>query len=34
MMAAEQGHARGQFGLGSMYERGNGVPENYRVAVK
>ena len=28
-MAAEQGLARAQYGLGFMYENGEGVPENY-----
>ena len=26
---AEQGHARAQYGLGFMYAKGDGVPQNY-----
>ena len=31
---AEQGHADAQFNLGSMYEYGEGVPEDNNTAVK
>jgi uncharacterized protein YraI len=32
--AAEQGNARAQSILGAMYQYGNGVPQNYKTAVK
>ena len=28
-VAAEQGHAKAQYNLGTMYAKGEGVPENY-----
>jgi TPR repeat protein len=31
---AEQGNAVAQFSLGSMYENGQGVPQDYKTAVK
>ena len=31
---AEQGYAPAQFNLGVMYERGRGVPQDYKEAVK
>ena len=31
---AERGDAEGQFCLGYMYNAGNGVPENYKIALK
>ena len=31
---AEQGNARAQVNLGLMYQRGDGVPQNYKTAVK
>jgi TPR repeat protein len=32
--AAEQGHAPAQYNLGVCYYYGNGVPQNYREAVR
>ena len=32
--AAEQGHARAQFNLGNMYRKGDGVPQDFKEAVK
>ena len=31
---AEEGHAEAQFWLGKMYNRGDGVPQNYKTALK
>jgi TPR repeat protein len=31
---AEQGHGDAQYNLGVMYQKGNGVSQNYKVAVK
>ena len=31
---AEQGHASAQYNLGIMYEKGQGVPQDYAEAVK
>jgi TPR repeat protein len=31
--AAEQGHAKAQYNLGSMYAKGEGVPQSYQQAV-
>ena len=31
---AEKADARGQWGLGALIERGDGVPQNYKTAVK
>ena len=31
---AEQGDADAQYNLGVMYEKGKGVPQNYKTAVK
>ena len=31
---AEQGNADAQWLLGSMYEEGKGVPQDYKIAVK
>ena len=31
---SEQGHAEAQFSLGSIYDQGNGVPQNYAEALK
>jgi len=31
-LAAEQGHAKAQYRLGSMYVQGKGVPEDYVLA--
>ena len=31
---AEQGHADAQFNLGVMYSNGQGVPQDYREAVR
>ena len=31
---AEQGYARSQYNLGVMYDKGYGVPQNYKTAVK
>ncbi len=31
-LAAEQGHAAGQFSLGAMYTAGQGVPKDYVLA--
>ena len=31
---AEQGNARAQVNLGLMYQKGDGVPQNYKTAVK
>ena len=31
---AKQGNADAQFSLGAMYEKGEGVPTNYKTAVK
>ncbi len=33
-LAAKQGETLAQFGLGAMYERGQGVPRDYGEAVK
>jgi hypothetical protein len=33
-VAAEQGHAKAQYNLGTMYDFGNGVPKDDREAVK
>jgi TPR repeat protein len=33
-MSAEQGNARGQYNLGLMYYNGEGVPQDYKKAVK
>ncbi len=33
-LAAEQGYARAQFYLGSMYQTGRGVPKDYKVALR
>ena len=32
--AAEQGEANAQYNLGVMYDKGQGVPQDYREAVK
>ena len=32
-LAAEQGNAYAQFGIGLMYDRGEGVPQDYQQAV-
>ncbi len=32
--AADQGNANGQYNLGSMYDKGQGVPRDYGEAVK
>ena len=32
--AARQGHARGQYGLGLMYDNGKGVPQSYQKAME
>ena len=34
LKAAEQGDAIGQYNLGIMYHRGEGVLQNYKTAVK
>ena len=34
MKAAEQGDARAQFNTGFMYHRGQGVPQNYKEALR
>jgi uncharacterized protein len=34
MRTAEQGNAGAQFNLGVMYNNGQGVPEDYKTAVK
>jgi len=31
---AEQGHARSQHNLGTMYSKGHGVPQDYAEAIK
>ena len=31
---AEQGDAKSQYNLGVMYNKGKGVPQNYKTAVK
>ena len=31
---AEQGHAKAQYNLGVMYERGDGVPQDHKEAVR
>ena len=31
---ANKGHAGSQFNLGQMYKRGQGVPQDYKTAVK
>jgi uncharacterized protein len=33
-LAADQGYAAAQSNLGAMYDRGEGVPQNYREALK
>ncbi len=33
-LLAEQGYAEAQYGLGVMYDNGQGVPQNYAKAVK
>ncbi len=33
-LAAEQGHAKSQFNLGTMYDNGQGVTQDYQKAVK
>ncbi len=33
-LAAEQGNAYAQFNLGFMYDNGQGVPKDYKTAVK
>jgi TPR repeat protein len=32
--AADQGHAKAQYNLGVMYEKGEGVQQNYSEALK
>lgn len=32
--AAEQGNAHAQFGIGLMYDRGEGVPQDYKQAIE
>jgi len=34
LLAAEQGDADAQYNLGWMYVKGEGVPQNYKTAVK
>ena len=31
-MAAEQGHAKAQYNLGTMYYNGEGMPQDYAMA--
>jgi hypothetical protein len=33
-LAAEQGYASAQYNLGYMYDKGKGVPQDYKTAVK
>ena len=33
-MAADQGDERAQYNIGVMYEKGRGIPQNYKTAVK
>jgi uncharacterized protein len=33
-LSAKEGHARAQYNLGVMYEKGQGVPQDYKTAVK